>query len=67
MMPNKGHENWYKYVDVNGAYMHGRYEGIMLKSLCAASNLIVLPCKMDKWTDGQWLASQTNTTDYIDP
>ena len=42
-------------VAVIGAYKHGRYERICLKSLC---KIKILPGKT---------ANQNNTTDYIDP
>ena len=51
-----------KKVAVNGAYKHGRYERIYQKIFLAMSNVIILPRKMHRQTDGQpdcgWMHEQ---------
>ena len=37
----QGQWKWYNIVEVNGAYQHGSYEKICLKSLCVMSNVEV--------------------------
>ena len=48
-------------VAVDGAFKHGRYDKIWLKSLRAVSNVKVLATQ-DGRTDGR-----TNTSHYINP
>ena len=57
----KGQWKWYKMIEVNGAYKHGRYEKRWLKSLCAMSNVKVFA------TQDNPPADPTNTTHYTDP
>ena len=60
----QGQSKWYKMVEVNGAYKHGRCERIWLKSLRVMSKLKFLPRK----TAGQLITDEKNCkwTTYYD-
>ena len=57
----------YKIVEVNGAYKHGRYDKIWLKSISVMSNVEFLTPKMAGQRSFSQPAGQTNTIHYIHP
>ena len=51
----KDHRQWYKMIEVNGAYKHGRHEKIWFKCLCVMPTFNVFT-KMDgQLAEHSWL------------
>ena len=67
---SNSHWKWYKMVEVNGVYKHGRYKQL-LKSLPIMSNIKVFgrqDGQLANQPDGQttWLITNIHTVTYMD-
>ena len=58
----QGQWKWYKMIEVNGSYTHGRYEKNGLKSLRVMSNITFLPHKKNTthYTHKPWIKTDNN-------